>query len=119
MQAMFKKALLLALVLPALTASTASAGSISATSAETMQLSSWHSEVAGGSIIGGMRTVTIVSTAAARSQTVVFRLEAPPCDCGVSTVSASDGVVEHGVWTIENLQPGETATLELTYVGNK
>ena len=119
MQDMFKKALLLALVLPVLSASAASTGSTSATSAETMQLSSWHSEVAGGSIIGGMQTVTIVSTAPATSQSVVFRLEAPPCDCSVSTVVTSHGVVDHGIWTIDDLQPGATATLELSYVGRK
>jgi hypothetical protein len=119
MQAMFKKALLLALVLPALSASAAPEGSTPATSAETMQISSWHSEVAGGSIIGGIQTVTIVSTAAATSQTVVFRLEAPPCDCRIPTVVTSHGVVENGIWTIDELQPGATATLELSYVGRK
>ena len=113
MHAMVKYALLLALVLPVLTAS---AGSTSSASVETMQLSSWHSEVVEGSIIGGVQTVTIVSTAVSSSQTVVFDLDAPPCECRVGAVSASDGVVSHGVWTIEGLQPGATATLELAYV---
>jgi hypothetical protein len=119
MQAMFKKALLLALVLPVLTASAASEGSTSATSAETMQLSSWRSEVVGGSIVGGIQTVTIVSTAATSNQSVAFRLEGPPCDCSVSTVIASIGVVEHGIWTIDDLQPGAIASLEVTYGGGQ
>ena len=116
MHSMFKNALLLALVLPVLTAS---AGSTSSASVETMQLSSWHSEAVEGSIVGGVQTVTIVSTAISSSQTVVFDLDAPPCECRVGAVSASDGVVSHGVWTIEGLQPGATATLELSYVGRK
>jgi hypothetical protein len=119
MQAMLKKALLLALVLPVLTASASSAGSTATTTSEIMQLSSWQSETAAGSIVGGTQTVTIVSTSATSDQTVLFQLEAPPCDCGVSTVSASIGVVELGIWTINNLQPGATATLELAYVGRK
>lgn len=118
MQAMFKKTLLLALVLPVLTASASSAGSTSAT-AETMQLSSWRSEVVEGSIVGGVQTVTIVSAAATSTQTVVFRLDAPPCDCTIAAVSADEGTIEDGKWTIDDLQPGATATLELSYLGDK
>ena len=82
-----------------------------------MQLSSWHSEAVGGSIVGGVQTVTIVSTAETSSQTVVFHLDAPPCQCTIGSMSASKGTVVHGVWTINNLQPGESASLEVTYAG--
>jgi len=117
MQAMFKKALLLALVLPVLTAS-ASAGSTSAAS-ETMQLSSWQSEVRGNSIVGGVQTITIANPATSTTQDIVFHLEEPPCACSIASASPSAGTIGDGVWTIDNLSPGTTVTLELTYVDHK
>jgi hypothetical protein len=119
MQAMFKKPLLLALVLPILATSAAAAPSTPAPSVETMQLSSWQSEVVEGSIVGGVQTVTIVSTAVSSAQSVAFLVETPPCKCNLATVAASDGIFELDLWTIDELQPGESATLELTYVGDQ
>jgi hypothetical protein len=119
MQAMFKKPLLLALVLPILATSAAAAGSTPAPSVETMQLSSWQSEVVEGSIVGGVQTVTIVNTAGVSAQSVSFTLSAPPCHCSVVAVVATNGNVESGTWTIHDLSAGETATLELSYVGDR
>jgi hypothetical protein len=119
MHTMLKKALLLALVLPVLSTTAASSESTSAVSSETMQLSSWQSEVRGNSIVGGVQTITIVNPATSTTQDIVFHLEEPPCACSIASASPSAGTIGDGVWTIDNLSPGTTVTLELTYVDHK
>lgn len=119
MHTMLKKALLLALVLPVMSTTAASAGPASEASVDTMQLSSWQSEVEGNSIVGGVQTITIVNPSASTTQPIAFRLEEPPCECSIAAASASAGTIGEGVWTVDDLAPGTTVTLELTYVGNK
>jgi hypothetical protein len=112
MPAMFKKALLLVLVLPVLSAATAASHETS----EVMQLSSWQSEAVDGTIVGGTQSVTIVNTAATSANGVTFQLEAPPCECTLDSASTASGAVRNGIWVIGELDAGASATLELVYV---
>jgi hypothetical protein len=112
---MFKKALLLVLVLPVLSAATAP----SHATPETMQLSSWQSEAVDGTIVGGTQSVTIVNTAATSANGLTFRLEAPPCECTLGSISTVSGAVRNGIWVIGELDAGASATLDLVYVAKK
>jgi hypothetical protein len=42
-------------------------------------------------------------------------LEVPPCDCTLTSVSTSNGEVTDGVWTLDVLPAGATASLDLVY----
>lgn len=114
---MFKKALLIALVLPVLTAATPATSGHE--TPQTMQLSSWQSESANGTIVGGLQSVTIINISPTTAEGVTFRLGTPPCDCRLTSASASDGTVSGATWTIGDLGIGATATLDLIYTANK
>ena len=131
MTAMIKKSLLLALVVPLLSASAVSASASTTTatpqarpqasaqaSAQTMQLSSWQSEILDGTIVGGTQSVTIVNPTTTSIKNVTFRLGTPPCDCTLTSASATGGTLEGSVWTIDELAPDTTVTLDLVYEGN-
>jgi len=129
MAAMVKKFLLLALVVPLLSASAVSASASTTTaetspqatpqaSAQTMQLSSWQSEILDGTIVGGTQSVTIVNPTTASINDVTFRLGTPPCECTLTSAFATGGTLEGNVWIIGELAPGATVTLDLVYEEN-
>jgi len=123
MTAMIKKSLLLALVVPLLSASAVSASASTTTAtpqaaAQAMQLSSWQSEVLDGNIVGGTQSVTIVNPTTTSIKNVTFRLGTPPCECALTSASATGGTLEGSVWTIDELAPDTTVTLDLVYEGN-
>jgi hypothetical protein len=111
---MFKKALLLVLVLPMLSAAAVPAD----TQPETMRLSSWVSTTSGGEITGGTQSVTIISTSTVDATGFTFDLGAAPCDCSIQTSSTSAGFLEDGVWLVADLAAGASVTLDLMYVAN-
>lgn len=132
MTAMIKKFLLLALVVPLLSASVVSASASTTTatahaspnatphaSAQAMQLSSWQSEILDGSIVGGTQSVTIVNPTTSSINDVTFRLGTPPCECTLTSASATGGTLEGRVWTIDELAPGATVALDLVYQGGR
>jgi len=140
MAAMIKKLLLLALVLPLLSASAVSASASTTTatahtspnatvqatpqetpqvSAQAMQLSSWQSEILDGTIVGGTQSVTIVNPTTSSINEVMFRLGTPPCECTLTSASATGGTLEFSVWTIDELAPEATVTLDLVYQGDR
>ena len=82
----------------------------------TMNLSSWEPTVENGTIVGGTRTVTLTNITSQTIDEVTFSLEPAPCDCSATTATPSDGNVADGTWTIDDLDPGETVTLTLSYV---
>lgn len=116
---MIKKSLLLALVLPLLSIPAVSASAVSdsgpSASPQTMQLSSWQSEILDGTIVGGTQSVTIVNPTASSVKNVTFRLGTPPCGCTLTSASTTGGAVEGGVWVVGELAPGTTVTLDLVY----
>jgi len=140
MAAMIKKLIFLVLVLPLLSASAVSAPATATTatahaspnatvqatsqetpqaSAQTMQLSSWQSEILDGDIVGGTQSVTIVNPTTSSINGVTFRLGTPPCECTLTGASAVGGTLEDNVWTIDQLAPGATVTLDLVYEGDR
>jgi hypothetical protein len=117
---MFKKALLLTMAAALLTLTTAAAWAAPGSdTSQTMQLSSWQSEGTNGVIAGGMQTVTITNTADTVARSVTFHLAPPPCDCALAHASATSGAVRSGIWILDDLPVGGTATLDLVYVANK
>jgi hypothetical protein len=118
MRIMFRNVLVLALSLPLLSAATTAPEAHPVATPQTMQLSSWQSEIVGDVIIGGSQTVTIVSTSTDTTLGTTFQLGQPPCDCSLSSVSSSAGTVENGLWKIGDLRAGATATLNLRYSAN-
>ncbi len=119
MAPMIKKSLLLALVLPLLFVPAVSASAVSdaapSASDQTMQLSSWQSEVLDGTIVGGTQSVTIVNPTTSSVNDVTFRLGTPPCECTLTSTSVTTGAVEGGVWLVDELAPGAAVTLDLVY----
>jgi hypothetical protein len=114
---MFKKALLIALVIPVLTAATPTATIPKAP--QTMRISSWQSEGADGVILSGTQTVTIINTSATSTDALRFGLEPPPCDCALAGATPTNGTVGNDVWEIGDLLPGASASLDLVYVARK
>ena len=124
MAAMIKKLIFLVLVLPLLSASAVSSPATATTATahtplQTMQLSSWQSEILDGTIVGGTQTVTIVNPSASSVNGVSFKLGTPPCDCTLTSASATDGTVGGNAWTVGELAPGATVTLDLVYEGDR
>jgi len=115
MHIMFRNVLVLALALPLLSAATPAPEAQPVAAPQTMQLSSWQSEVVDDVIVGGSQSVTIISTSSETTTGATFQLGQPPCVCSVISVSASDGTVENGVWTTGDLPPGASVTLDLRY----
>ena len=120
MLAMLKISLVVALVLPVLSGAAAPSSNARDRSVpETMNLSSWQSEGTNGVIAGGMQTVTITNTADTVARSVTFHLAPPPCDCALAHASATSGALRAGIWILDDLPVGGTATLDLVYVANK
>ena len=112
---MIKMLLLLALVAPLPSVSTATNPVPAQTSPQTMQLSSWQFERVDGTIVGGTQSVSIVNPSTSPVGAITFRLGIPPCECTLVATSAGDGAVADDVWTIDTLAGGATATLDLVY----
>jgi hypothetical protein len=116
MPAMLIKTLLIALVLPVLSAAAVQPSAAPDRSVpETMNLSSWRPDSPEGLIAGGTQTVTIVNTSAEALRGITFTLEVPPCDCTLASVSTKDGQVTRGVWRLAELPSGATASLDVVY----
>lgn len=115
MRIMFRNVLVLALALPLLSAATTAPEAQPLAAPQTMQLSSWQSEIVDDIIVGGSQSVTIISTSSEMTTGTTFRLGQPPCDCSLSEISASTGTVKDGIWTTGDLPAGAAVTLDLRY----
>ena len=80
-----------------------------------MTLSSFEPTVADGVVVGGVRTITVTNVLNEPLEAHSVDLGPAPCDCVVSGITAGTGEVTGGLWSVETLAPGETATVTFFY----
>ena len=83
-------------------------------------VSSWSPLTSDGTIVGGTQAMTIVNTTGGTLSTTIA-LEPAPCACSLAAHEASTGVVERpdgsAEWSIMDLEPDRSATIEITWAG--